>query len=448
MKNMTTGNTTKLILGFALPVLLGNIFQQFYMMADTMMVGRILGVQALAAMGATSSLSGLVLGLTTGVSMGVSVMIAHYYGARDEAKMKQACAGCIKLCAISVCIIFIVALALKVPLLHLLQTPESIMEMSDTYLTIIIFGLFVTMAYNAMASMLRAIGDSKTPLYFLIVASLTNVLLDYIFIANFHMGIAGAGYATLISQALSVVLCFIYLKKKYPIFILKRGEFHVEKSILKRQITMGISMGLMNSIVSIGSVVLQSAVNGLGELTIAAHSAARKIVEMFMQPLVSIAIADTTFVSQNIGAHKFHRIREGIKHSLWISFIWVVFVIFISFTCIDFFIGFLVSAQQSKVIELAAYYTRISSVFYFALAALFIYRNSLQGLGNGRIPIVSSCIEMGVKVVATFALIPYTGYTGICLAEPIAWTLMAPVLIVFFYKDLKEKEKYQSDITI
>lgn len=440
MKNMTEGNTTKLILAFALPVLLGNVFQQFYTMADTIMVGQILGVQALAAMGATASLSGLVIGLTTGVSMGVSIMIAQYYGANDKAGMNMATAGCIRLCALSAVVILVVAMILKKPILVLLQTPQTILGMADSYLTIIILGLFITMAYNMMASMLRAIGDSKTPLYFLIIASLVNIGLDYIFIANFHMGIAGAGYATVISQALSVVLCFIYLKKKYPMFILKKGEFHVEKEILHKQLTMGISMGLMNSIVSIGSVVLQSAVNSLGEITIAAHTAARKIVEMFMQPMMSIAIAVTTFTSQNLGAGKFKRIREGMKTSVWISFIWVIFVVIISYTHIDFFVELLVNANQTKVIQLAAYYTRISSIFYFVLAILFIYRNGLQGLGNGRSPILSSCIEMAVKIVVTFVLIPSTGYTGVCLAEPIAWSLMGPFLMYYFYKDLKLKE--------
>ncbi|MEG0469562.1 MAG: MATE family efflux transporter [Longicatena sp.] len=443
MKNMTEGNTTKLILAFAIPVLLGNIFQQFYNMADTMMVGQILGVKALAAMGAGASLSGLVIGLVSGVSMGVSIMIAQYYGAKDEKGMKMAVAGCIRLCTIIVCIIVFVALLVKRPVLQLLQTPTSIIDMTDTYLTIIIVGLFVTMAYNAMASMLRSIGDSKTPLYFLIVASLTNVLLDYIFIAYFHWGIAGAGYATVISQVLSVVLCFFYMKKKYPMFILHRGEYYVEKDILNKQLSMGISMGLMNSIVSVGSVVLQSAVNGLGEITIAAHTAARKVAEMFMQPLISIAIADTTFVSQNLGAKKYHRIREGLKHSVWISFIWVLFVILISFFGVDKIIGLLVSSTETKVVSLATYYCRVSAGFYFVLAILFIYRNSLQGMGNGRIPIISSIIEMVVKVVATFALIPYTGYTGVCLAEPIAWSLMAPVLFIFFYKDIKERERWE-----
>ena len=427
MKNMTQGNVTKLIMAFAIPVLLGNVFQQFYTMADTMMVGQILGVNSLAAIGASASLSNLVIGLCTGVSMGVSIMIAQYYGARDEEGMKKATAGCIKLCMISVVVIFVVAILLKKPLLYLLQTPSSILGMADSYLTIIIIGLFVTMAYNMMASMMRSIGDSRTPLYFLIIASILNVALDYIFIAIIQLGVAGAAYATVIAQLVSVILCFLYMRKKYPMFIVKKEDFHVEREILRKQLSMGISMGLMNSIVSL--------------VTIAAHTAARKVVEMFMQPLISIAIADTTFVSQNLGAQRFSRIRAGMKSSVWISFLWVCIVVLLSFTCIDFFIGFLVNAKQTEVISLAAYYTRISSVFYFILAVLFIYRNGLQGLGNGRGPIISSCIEMAVKIAATFALIPFTGYTGVCLAEPIAWSLMGPCLMVFFYRDLKRKEQ-------
>ena len=323
MKNMTQGNVMKLLLSFAVPVLLGNIFQQFYTMADTMMVGQILGVRALAAMGATASLSGLVIGLVSGVSMGVSILIAQYYGARDQEGMKMATYGCILLCMSSVVIIVLAAMLLKTPILSLLQTPKSILSMADGYLTIIFMGLFITMAYNMMASMLRSIGDSKTPLYFLIIASLTNIALDYLFIAQLHLGINGAGYATVLAQLLSVVLCFLYMRKKYPMFFLKKEECHVEREVFLKQMSMGISMGLMNSIVSIGSVVLQSAVNSLGEMTIAAHVAARKIVEMFMQPLISIAIAVTTFVSQNLGAKQYHRIREGMKKSVWISFGWV-----------------------------------------------------------------------------------------------------------------------------
>ena len=440
MKNMTEGNVTKLIINFAIPVLLGNIFQQFYTMADTMMVGKILGVQALAAMGATSALSNLMIGLISGIAMGVTILIAQYYGAKDEEGMKTSTAGCILLCVGSTVLIVLVSMVLKSPLLTLLQTPQSIFMDADNYLSVIFLGLFITMAYNMMASMMRSIGDSKTPLYFLIIASLSNVALDYIFLVYFHMGILGAAYATVLAQGLSVVLCFFYMRKKYPMFVLKKKDFHIEKELLLHQLSMGISMGLMNSIVSIGSVGLQSAVNQLGEITIAAHTAARKIVEMLMQPMISIAIANTTFVSQNLGAKQFTRIRTGQRKCVLLCTVWVVLVIVISFTCIDALLSLLVNAKETQVMLLAKRYSRISSLFYFVLAILFIYRNGLQGLGNGRIPILSSCIEMGVKVAATFLLIPFTGYYGICFVEPIAWTIMGPFLCYFFYHDLRKKE--------
>lgn len=445
MKDMTKGNPMKLILAFAIPVLLGNVFQQFYMMADTMMVGRILGVNALAAMGASTSLANLIIGFASGIAMGSSIMIAQYYGAKDEEGMRHACAGCVRFCILSTIVMTIVALLIKRPSLKLLQTPDSIIDMADGYLFILYGGLCITMLYNMFASMLRAIGDSKTPLYFLIIASISNVILDYLFIAIFSWGIAGAGIATVIAQMLSVVLCFLYIKRRYPIFIIKKKDFHVEKAIYHRQISMGISMGLMNSIVSLGTVILQSAVNSLGESVIAAQTAARKIVEMFMQPLINIAIADTTFVSQNLGAAQYQRIREGMKKSIVIALIWVIIVILISYTCIDVLITLLVDASQKEVISLSAFYTRVMSLFYFVLAILFIYRNGLQGLGNGKIPIVSSTIEMITKTAATFLLIPYTGYLGVALAEPIAWCFMAPVLCIFFYKDIRKREQILSE---
>lgn len=207
MKDMTKGNPVKLILAFAIPVLLGNVFQQFYTMADTMMVGRILGVSSLAAMGASTSLANLVIGFASGIAMGSSIMIAQYYGAKDEEGMRHACAGCVRICVISAIMMTMIALMVKRPCLQLLQTPNSIFTMADQYLLILYGGLFITMLYNMFASMLRSIGDSKTPLYFLIIASITNVLLDYIFIAVFSWGIAGAGIATVIAQGLSVVLC-------------------------------------------------------------------------------------------------------------------------------------------------------------------------------------------------------------------------------------------------
>ena len=320
MKDLTKGNPLKLIFMFALPVLLGNVFQQFYNLADTMMVGKMLGIDALAAMGATGSFYGLIVGLAMGITVGFSILISRYYGAKDIANMKKAVAGTLFLSIACGIIITLAALLLNRPILELLGTPDDIIEMSYEYLVIIFSGILISILYNTGASVLRALGDSRTPLYFLIFGTVLNIALDYAFIALLHMNVAGAAYATIIAQACSVLLCIYYIKVKYPILYLKREDFSFPKGMLMSQFSMGISMGLMNSIVSIGSVILQSAVNSMGSIIIAGHTAARKLSEMFMQPMVSIGIAATTFASQNLGAGHIDRIKEGIRKCILLCF--------------------------------------------------------------------------------------------------------------------------------
>lgn len=441
MKDLTQGNPIKLIFMFALPVLLGNVFQQFYNMADTMMVGKILGIDALAAMGATSSISGLVLGLSMGITVGFSILIAQYYGAKDMENMKKAVGGTLYLSVVSGIVITVVALICNRPILELLGTPNNIIDISYEYLLIIFCGILISILYNTGASVLRALGDSRTPLYFLIFGTVLNIGLDYIFIAIFKMNVAGAAYATLIAQAATVVLSLFYIKVKYPILFLTKADFQFPEGMLKNQFAMGLSMGLMNSIVSIGSVILQSAVNSMGSIIIAGHTAARKITEMFMQPMVSIGIATTTFASQNLGAGHIDRIKEGIRKSILLSFIWATFTVIVSFTGIRYLILIMLDASEVEAINIAVYYMRVNTIFYYALAALFIYRNVLQGIGQKTIPIFSSIIEMFVKVLTTFLLVPDLGYTGIAVCEPIAWILMTAFLMFFFYRDDRFKKQ-------
>ncbi len=439
MKDLTKGNPLKLIFMFALPVLLGNVFQQFYNLADTMMVGKMLGIDALAAMGATGSFYGLIVGLAMGITVGFSILISQYYGAKDIANMKKAVAGTLFLSIACGIIITLAALLLNRPILELLGTPDDIIEMSYEYLVIIFSGILISILYNTGASVLRALGDSRTPLYFLIFGTVLNIALDYAFIALLHMNVAGAAYATIIAQACSVLLCIYYIKVKYPILYLKREDFSFPKGMLMSQFSMGISMGLMNSIVSIGSVILQSAVNSMGSIIIAGHTAARKLSEMFMQPMVSIGIAATTFASQNLGAGHIDRIKEGIRKCILLCFLWASFTVLLSFTGMRFLIMIMVEAKETEAIATAEYYMKINSVFYYALGALFIYRNVLQGIGRKTIPIASSIIEMFVKIGATFLLVPSFGYLGIAVCEPIAWLIMTAFLMFFFYHDERFK---------
>lgn len=378
MKDMTSGNPLKLILTFAIPVLLGNLFQQFYLMADTMIVGQLLGVNELAAMGTSTVVANFVIGMCMGMAMGVCVLVAQFYGAKDETAMKQATAGAYAICISAAILFCIVSLLLASPILQLLKTPKEIFNDANCYLMTLMAGIMITMLYNLFSSLLRAVGDSKTPLYFLIIASITNIILDYGFIQVVSFGMMGAALATVLSQLLATILCYFYIRKHYAVFLVKKDDFCFEKTLFWKQFTMGISIGLMNSIVSIGTIVLQSGVNSLGKLTIAAHTAARKVVEMFMQPLMSLSIAITTFISQNMGAKKWDRIRESLKKGVWIAMAWVMIVIIISHTCVQFLFSLLVSTSQSEVIEIGSFYTRVMSLFYGPLAILFIYRGALQ----------------------------------------------------------------------
>lgn len=449
MKDMTKGNPLKIIFLFSLPILFGNIFQQFYNMADTIMVGRILGVDALAAMGTTAPLFGLVMSLSIGLVMGFSIQVAQSYGAQNHAQMRQAIANMLVLslgCAVVITICF---LCFMNPLLQLLDTPQEIIGMSRTYLMILFAGTLITVLYNFAACVLRAVGDSKTPLYFLIFSSLLNIALDYLFIANFSMGIGGAAIATLIAQAVSLILCIFYMLHSYQFLIPKKADCIFQKEMVQNQLGMGISMALMSSIVSIGSVVLQSAVNSLGATTIAGHTAARKISEVFMQPIASLGMAATTFASQNYGAKQFARIREGVKQTVILGAIVSLLVLLVSWTCIDRIIALFVDASQIEVVDIAAFYLRINSIFYLALVIVITYRNVLQGFGQKKIPIFTSILEMLVKLGATFTLAPLLGYGGIAIAEPIAWVLMAIFLYVGYHRYTKslllESESIQVD---
>lgn len=429
MKDMTKGNPLKIIFLFSLPILFGNLFQQFYNLVDTIMVGKILGVDALAAMGAAAPLFGLVMSLAIGLVMGFSIQVAQCFGAQDEAGMRESIANMLVLSLLCGCLITICFLFLTEPMLEVLGTPEDLMDRSRTYLMVLFGGTLITIMYNFGACVLRAVGNSFVPLCILVISSLINIALDYLLIAIFHVGIAGAAIATLIAQGISVILCLLYMLYVYPFLIPKRKDFAWKGHRIHDQLGMGISMALMNSIVSIGSVVLQSAVNSLGSTIIAGHTAARKISEVFMQPVGSLGMAATTFASQNFGAKQFTRIREGVKQTVMLGGIVSLAVLVVSWTGIDMLIAMFVDGSETEVVDTATYYLRINSIFYLALVIVITYRNVLQGFGQKAIPIFTSVLEMVVKLVATFTLAPLLGYAGIAISEPIAWVLMA----IFLY---------------
>ncbi|MBO5105162.1 MAG: MATE family efflux transporter, partial [Ruminococcus sp.] len=320
--NMTEGNILRNIIYFSIPILIGNIFQQLYNIADTAIIGNILGDTALASVGASAPVYSLVIGFSNGLTNGFAVIISRYFGANDEKSMKKSVSLTYVLSGIISLILTVISLVSIRPLMTALKTPENIIGDTVEYMKIIMMFSVITIAYNMLAGMMRAIGNSKTPLYFLIVSTFINIGLDILFIKGFDMGVSGAAYATVISQGISVVLCFVYAMKKCDFLIFKKSELKWDKSLFTDLAGTGMSMGLMLAIVSVGSVILQSAVNSFGTGIITAHTAARKIDDIFMLPLGTIAMASSTFVSQNYGAKKMDRVRKGIRYSIMISTVW------------------------------------------------------------------------------------------------------------------------------
>ena len=432
-RKMTEGNITSSILLFALPLFIGNIFQQFYNVADTAIIGHVMGDHSLAAIGASASIYSLVIGFAHGITNGFAVVIARHFGADDERKLKRAVAWTYFLTLAVAFMLTVFSLLLLHPVLTALNTPDDIIAETENYLKIILSGAVVTCLYNMFSGIMRAVGNSKTPLYFLIFACGINVVLDIIFVKYMGMGIGGAAIATVIAQVLSVVLCvtFIYRKLKILAFYPKYIEKDIE--MVKDLISMGLSMGLMMVVVSIGSVALQKAVNTLGSDIIAAHITARKVDDIFMLPLGSISIAASTFASQNLGAGKYDRIKKGIFNCIKIDWIWSAFAAFVVFVFGKKLIFLISGTTNQFVMETANRYIRINIAFFAVLSVLLVLRSSLQGLGRKVVPVTGSVVELIFKFGAVGIITDSLGYFGVCILEPIIWSVCAILVLVDFY---------------
>lgn len=452
-KDLTQGNVAKLLLFFAFPTLLSNVFQQFYNLADTAIAGHILGDNALVAIGASSTVNSLVLSFAWGLNGGFGIIIAQCFGAKDFKKLKKSVAISLSINVLFSLIVCIFGISMSRPMLQALNTPAARLNEANSYISVILVFIIVPMLYNLEAVILRSLGDSKTPLYFLIFSSVLNIILDYVLIKFTQMGVKGAAVATVLAQLLSVILCFVVILKNFKIIRLKKNDFHFSASLFKNMMSAGMAMAVMNSIFSIGSIIMQGSINALGEDIIAAHLGSRKVAEMFMQPLVTIGTACSTFVGQNYGALKIGRIKASIKYSTIYSLIWSVFTFFILW----FFggqIARLVTGSASQVVfDNTQMYLRINAPFYFVLGLLFTLRFSIQSVDRKMPPIISSSMELVSKIAAAYLFIPLWGYLGACIAEPLSWTLGAIYLLFVFKKEFKrldglaEKQKQKENIT-
>lgn len=442
--SLTEGKILKSLVIFAIPILIGNIFQQLYNVADTAIIGNVLGDQALAAVGATSALYSLVIGFANGITNGFSVVLARVFGEKDEEKLKQTSA-LIYLLTVIISIILTLASVISLhSILVMLKTPENILPKTESYLHIILTFAIVTMLYNMFSGILRAIGDSKTPLYFLLLSSALNVGLDFLFVKGLNRGIGGAAEATVIAQIVSVSLCIVYIWKKCPVLKFSMRYLKWDKALVKELLLTGFSMGLMLVVVSIGSVALQSAVNSLGEQIIAAHTAARKIDEIFMMPLGTLATAAATFASQNFGAGKYDRIHKGIKAAVLIAIGWSACAILIVFAIGKYMVKWLTGTSDAEIISNALMYMKINIVFFLVLSVLLVLRSSLQGVGRKIVPVLGSGVELVLKFGAVNIITNRLGYFGVCILEPIIWGISAIMVLVDFVVYQKTYKKVQA----
>lgn len=442
MKDLTKGNITRLILAFAIPVLIANVLQLAYSLIDTKMVSQILGDDGLAAVGATNSVNTLVIGFLNGLTNGFAVIASNYYGAGDKERLKKSVAMSLALGIITAVILTAVVLTFLMPLLRILNTPEEFISTSYDYIFIIFAGMTILMLYNVCCALLRAIGDTITPLIFLAISVTLNVAGDYVFMSRFEMGVKGAAIATVLSQFLAMISCMVYMFKKYEILRFSLKDLKAEKNMVVKLISCGCSMGLMSSLVSFGSVALQTSINTFGKSIINAHTIARKITEFFMLIFAVLGTTMATFCGQNLGAGKISRIKKGVCTAYIMAVIWSAVMAVLSYTVAPLMIKSLASTDDSVVIDTASLYLRIDTLLYFVTAAITVLRNAMQGIGDHRTPVISSMVELVGKVLVVILLVPVLGYMGIILAEPIVWVLMVIPLIVQWFRNpvLKQED--------
>lgn len=431
--DLIKGNILKSLIIFAIPIFISNIFQQLYNTMDTMIVGNYLGDTSLAAIGSCSAICDLLIGFAIGIGSGMSIVTARCYGSKDEDMLKKSIAGSIIIGLLITIILMIISKTLLFPLLQLLNTPDNIIEEAYSYISVITLFVGVMFAYNLFAGLLRAIGNSIMPLLFLIVSSVLNILLDILLITKFNMGIKGAAIATVIAEMFSCILCIYYIYKKAPILIPKRKHFTFDKEMYKELLGQGFSMGLMLSIVSTGTVILQTAINNLGYLIIAGHTAARKLSSFCTMPYGTLAAALSTFVSQNKGADQGDRIRKAVRYANILAIVSGIITTIILLFLSSGMVTILSGSSENIVIENGSKYLIINSLFYGVLGVLLNLRSSLQGLGRKVMPLVSSIIELIGKVAFVILFIPTLKYFGVIICEPVIWCIMCIQLVYAFY---------------
>ena len=440
-KDLTVGKPFTLLLRFAIPLVLGNLFQQLYNLVDAIIVGQFLGINALSAVGASASVNFLILGFCIGICVGLAIPIAQKFGAKDFVMMRRFVANSYYLALAFAAAITLTTALLCDNILNWMKTPDVIKADAYTYQLIIFLGIPFTILYNILASVIRALGDSKTPFFFLVLSTMCNILLDLICIVVLKMGVAGAGLATIFSQGISGVACLFYMRRKYEILRFNTGEKRIDFSVCMTLLSVGIPMGLQTSITAIGSIMLQTAVNSLGALEVAGYAAALKIKGIFICPFDGIGSAVATFCGQNLGARKYERLRQGIRSGVCIGFIWCIFT-FITLQLFTENIALLfVNTTEKEVLAFVRQFMHTTSYFYPALAILGSYRFAVQGVGYSKLAMLAGMLEMIARTFMSVVMIPRFRFTAVSFTDQTAWISAAIFSTVAFYVIYNNKIK-------
>lgn len=429
MIDLTRGRPMKVIFLYTIPLLLGNFFQQFYSFIDTLIVGKTISVNALASVGATGGLTGLIIGFAQGMTSGLTILTAQKHGAHDEQGVRQSFASGIIISFWITIIFTLLALALAYPLLVVMQTPKVLIRDSFIFLEIIFAGIFSFVGFDFLGNTMRALGDSRVPLFFLIISTVLNILLELVFILYLHMGVAGAGLATVVAQTITFIILYFYIRHHIPYLILTRKDFKIDKAEIKELLHISLPMGFQSSIIAIGSIILQVMLNTLGANAVAAYTVAGRVEQIATLPAFSFGLALVNYTAQNLGAKKFQRILRGVRDGIIISVssslviggLLIVFGRAIS--------HLFMNGSQNAVLNLVQIYYYFNGSTYFILSILFIVRYTLQGLGNQKAPTIAGIAELLMRVFAGIVLVHFFGFYGAAMANPLAWSGSVLVLV-------------------
>ena len=446
VKDLTVGEPAKLIFYFTLPLLAGNVFQQLFGFVDTLIVGRFLGVEALAAVGCTGSLMFLMLGFVMGATSGFSIYTGQRFGAKDFDGIRYSVVVCTVLALIMSVIMSIIGVTFCRELLELMQTPPEIIDGAYDFIVIIYGGVTGFIMLQMQSNLIRALGDSKMPTVIQATTLCINIALEPVAIIILELGIPGAAAATILSIIIGNIVCFIYIKKRVPLLHVRREDWHFDKKVIIEHLKIGLPMGFQSSIIAIGAVVVQMALNGLGPIAVASFAASMRVDSIAVMPMMSFGVAIAAYTAQNFGAKRFDRINDGVKKTIWMScsfsVVAALFNIFFGSEIIKLFVG----EGQEQIIEYGQLFLTVNGLAYWIMALLFIFRFTLQGLGESVVPTIAGAMELIMRIAAAIFLVDWLGYLGVCLAAPMAWLGgCIPLAIAFFMTRRKIMRLYEEE---